>query len=136
MDPATVPVRVAARAIDVVIVVALVVALGMRIGFGFDWLAIGASFIWLYFAVLDATVGTTPGKFACGLRVVDGNGMRPSLSQALKREAFTAVGAIPFVGPIIAIGLWAWFLVAMRRSPLGQGPHDLFAGTRVARRRG
>jgi uncharacterized RDD family membrane protein YckC len=133
LTPAEIPVRLAARAVDVVVVVALTVGLGLIIGFGFDWLAIGTALIWLYFAGLT-TLGATLGKMAFGLRVVRDDGTPPSLTQSLKREAFTAVGAVPFVGPLIALGLWIWFLVVMRRSPLRQGPHDAFAGgTRVVR---
>jgi uncharacterized RDD family membrane protein YckC len=134
LTSAEIPVRLAARALDVVVVVILSVALGRRMGFGFDWLVIGAALIWLYFAGLDTLAGATLGKLAAGLRVVGDEGQWPSLTQSLKREAFTVVGAIPFVGPIIAIGLWVWFLVVLRQSPTRQGPHDVFAGgTRVVR---
>ena len=134
LTPADVPVRLVARALDVIVVVALNVLLGRRMGFGFDWLVIGAALIWLYFAVLDTTAGATLGKLVSGLRVVGEDGRRPSLTQSLKREAFTAVGAIPFVGPLIAVGLWVWFVMVIRRSPARQGPHDSFAGgTHVVR---
>ena len=134
LAPADIPVRLAARALDVVVVVVLNVVLGRQMGFGFDWLVIGAALIWLYFAVLDTAVGATLGKLVSGLRVVGADGRWPSLTQSLKREAFTAVGAIPFVGPLIAVGLWVWFVIVMRRSPARQGPHDVFAGgTRVVR---
>jgi len=137
LAPAAIPVRLAARAMDVAVVVVLIVALGRSIGFGFGWLAIGTALIWLYFAGLDAAFGGTVGKLTFGLRVLGGDGRPPSLAQSLKREAFTAVGAIPFVGPLIAVGLWVWFLMVMRRSPGWQGPHDVFAGgTRVVRWRG
>ena len=131
---ADLPVRLAARALDVVVVVALTVVLGQRMGFGFDWLIIGAALIWLYFAGLDTALGGTVGKLATGLRVVGDDGRWPSLTQSLKREAFTVAGAIPFVGPLIAIGLWVWFVIVVRKSPTRQGPHDVFAGgTRVVR---
>jgi len=132
--PADIPVRLAARAVDVTVVAVLAVALGRVIGFGFDWLVVGAALIWLYFAGLTATLGATLGKLAFGLRVVGQNGGSPSPSQSLKRESFTVVGAVPFVGPLVAAGLWIWFWVVIRRSPLRQGPHDAFAGgTRVVR---
>jgi len=133
--PADIPVRLAARAVDVAVVGALAVALGRVIGFGFDWLLVGAALIWLYFAGLTAALGATLGKLAFGLRVVDENGRSPSPAQSLKREGFTVAGAGPFVGPIVAAGLWIWVLVVIRHSPLRQGPHDAFAGgTRVVRR--
>jgi len=76
--PADIPVRLAARAVDVAVVGALAVALGRVIGFGFDWLLVGAALIWLYFAGLTAALGATLGKLAFGLRVVDENGRSPS----------------------------------------------------------
>jgi uncharacterized RDD family membrane protein YckC len=133
-EGAEIPVRLAARALDVVVVVILAAVLGRWMGFGFDWLIIGAALIWLYFAGLDTALGGTAGKLATGIRVVGADGQWPSLAQSLKREAFTVAGAIPFVGPLIAIGLWAWFAMVVRRSPTRQGPHDVFAGgTRVVR---
>jgi hypothetical protein len=44
------------------------------------------------------------------------------------------IGAVPFVGPLLALGVWTWIVRRMQRSPLGQGPHDMLAGgTRVVR---
>ena len=65
-------------------------------------------------SLLGARTWASPPSLALdlrGLRVVGEDGKWPSLTQSLKREAFTAVGAIPFVGPLIAVGLWLWFLV-------------------------
>jgi uncharacterized RDD family membrane protein YckC len=132
--PPTIPARLAARLIDVIIVVLLNLALGQVIGFGFDWLVLGAAIILGYFAAGDTLFGATVGKRVLGLRVVTAEGLRPSPAQALRRELFVVVGAVPFVGPILALGIWVWMLLAIRSSPLGQGPHDTFAGsTRVVR---
>ncbi|WP_437949867.1 RDD family protein [Sorangium sp. So ce296] len=69
-----------------------------------------------------------------GLRVVGPDGGRPSLNQALVREAFTLVGSIPIVGPLLALAAWVWIDMTIRSSPLRQGKHDLLAGgTRVVR---
>jgi len=110
--------------------------LGLVIGFGFDWLVVGAAIVLAYFVMFDALAGTTPGKFALGLRVTGPDGGHPSLVQALIRESFTVVGAIPFVGPLLALGAWVWIAATIRSSPLRQGKHDLLAGgTRVVRSR-
>lgn len=47
--------------------------------------------------------GATPGKLALGLRVIGPDGGRPTPRQALIREAFTVLGAIPFAGPLLAL---------------------------------
>jgi len=126
--------RFFARVIDVLVVAVIDVLLGSVLGFGYGWLVLGAVVVLGYFAVLDAFAGTTVGKAALKLRVVGPDGSRPSLANAVKRESFTLVGAIPFVGPLLALGIWIWFAMRVRADALGQGPHDLFAGgTRVVR---
>ena len=132
--PPTLPTRAAARVIDVIVVAGLNLALGQVIGFGVDWLVLGAGLILGYFVAGDTLFGATLGKRALGLRVVSAEGQRPSAAQALRRELFVLVGAVPFIGPIVALGIWVWMIVAIRSSPLAQGPHDTFAGgTRVVR---
>jgi uncharacterized RDD family membrane protein YckC len=131
------PIRVAARAIDVLLVGAVDVLLGKQIGFGFDWLLISAAIVILYFALMDVYAGPTLGKFALGLRVIGPDGAEPSMAQAFTREAFTVLGAIPFVGPLLALACWAWITATIRASPLRQGKHDVLAGgTRVVRHQG
>ncbi len=132
--PADWPARLAARAIDVLVLVAVDGALGLLIGFGFDWLFVAAGIVLAYFTVLDVVFGATLGKSVLGLRVIGRDGGRPTMRQALTREAFTVVGAIPFVGPLLAVAAWAWIIATIRSSPLRQGKHDLLAGgTRVVR---
>jgi uncharacterized RDD family membrane protein YckC len=132
--PAELPIRIAARAIDVLLVGAVDTVLGKQIGFGFDWLLISAAIVILYFAVMDVYVGATLGKLALGLRVIGPGGGKPSMVQALTREAFIVLGAIPFVGPLLALASWAWIIATIRASPLRQGKHDVLAGgTRVVR---
>jgi hypothetical protein len=49
-------------------------------------------------------------------------------------RAFTVVGSISFVGPLLALAIWVWFSITLRSNPLRQGKHDLLAGgTRVIR---
>lgn len=132
--PAELPARIAARGLDAVVVVAITVGLGSLIGFGFDWLVVAAVIILGYFVLLDALAGATLGKLALGLRVTGPDGGPPSLRQSLVRESFTIVGAIPFVGPLLALVAWTRIARTIRADPLRQGNHDLLAGgTRVIR---
>lgn len=132
--PAEIPIRVAARALDAVVLVATGGLLGWGIGFGFDWLLLTAVGVWAYFALCDAVWGATLGKRVVGLRVIGPEGGRPTLKQALIREAFTVLGAVPFAGPLIALAAWIWIFLSVRSSALRQGKHDTLAGgTRVVR---
>jgi uncharacterized RDD family membrane protein YckC len=131
----TLPVRVAARAIDVLVVTAVDVGLGLRMGFGVGWLIVGAAIVLAYFALCDRFAGATLGKLALGLRVVGPGGGRPSLRQAVIRESCMVVGAVPFAGPLLALTAWIWIALSIRSNPLGQGKHDVLAGgTRVVRK--
>lgn len=132
--PADVPVRIAARLIDALILGAVDALLGKLIGFGFGWLAISTGIVLLYFVLMDVRCGATLGKLALGLRVTGASGGRPTSREAFAREAFTGLGAIPFVGPLLALGAWVWIIVTARSSALRQGKHDIIAGgTRVVR---
>jgi uncharacterized RDD family membrane protein YckC len=127
-------VRIAARAVDILLIAAIDALLGRQIGFGFDWLLTSAGIAILYFALMDVYVGGTLGKLALGLRVIGPKGGKPTMGQAFTREAFTVLGAIPFAGPLLALVAWVWIIVTIRSSPLRQGKHDLLAGgTRVVR---
>jgi uncharacterized RDD family membrane protein YckC len=133
--PADVPVRLVARGIDTLILIAVTVTLGMRIGFRYDWLLISATIVILYFALSDAFAGATLGKRALALQVLGPDESRPTVKQSLTREAFTLLGAIPYAGPLLAAVAWVWITVTIRANPLRQGKHDLLAGgTRVVRR--
>jgi uncharacterized RDD family membrane protein YckC len=130
--PAGVPVRIASRLIDTLILGAVVGMLGKVIRFDFVWLAAGTGIVLLYFVLMDVCYGATVGKFALGLRVTGPSGGPPTLRESLIREAFTMLGAIPFVGPFLALGAWIWIILTARSSPLHQGKHDILAGgTRV-----
>jgi len=136
MVPADIPVRLAARGIDVFVLAIVNGLLGQRIGFGFDWLLLAATLVIVYFTFSDAFLGATLGKFALRLRVYGPEGNPPTLSQSLRREAFILIGAIPFIGPLLALAVWAWIILSIRSSPIRQGKHDLLAGgTRVVRLR-
>lgn len=131
-DTASLPRRFAARVIDGVLVAVILFGLGSIFGFGYGWLVLGAVVTLAYFALFDALAGTTPGKRLLKLRVESLGGGRPALSRAVAREAFMVAGAVPYVGPLLALALWIWILISIRSSPLGQGVHDRWAGgTRV-----
>ena len=78
---ADLPPRLAARAIDVLVLLLGEVGLGRAMGFGFDWLAVGTAMVLAYFAGLDALLGATLGKAALALRVVGPDGGPPTLRQ-------------------------------------------------------
>lgn len=131
---AELPVRIAARAIDVGVLALIDVGLGRLMGFGFDWLAVGTAVVLVYFVGLDVLCGATLGKAALGLRVIGSAGERPTLREAAIREAFVVLGSIPLLGPLLALGSWIWIGVTIKNSALRQGKHDLLAGgTRVVR---
>ncbi len=135
--PAGIPIRLAARAIDGAVLAVLDLALGKLIGFGFDWLLLGALVVLVYFAALDSIFGTTAGKRILGLRVLGPDGGNPSIGRALAREAFTVLGAIPFAGPLLAVAAWVWIVRTIETSPSRQGMHDRLAGgTQVVRATG
>jgi uncharacterized RDD family membrane protein YckC len=122
--------------VDAAVATALNVGLGYVMGFGFDWVIVGAAMTLTYFVICDARLGATLGKFALGLRVVGRDGARPSLKEALIRESFTIIGAIPFVGPLLLLAAGIWIARTIRSNPSHQGKHDLLAGgTRVVRAR-
>ena len=76
----------------------------------------------------DSDVGRPLGKGPTGLRVISAAAdQRPTLRQATRREALNAVGAIPFVGPILIAAFWITVAVTARRSPAGVGINDRFA---------
>jgi uncharacterized RDD family membrane protein YckC len=131
--PGDLQARLFARAIDVLVLVAVDVALGWVIGFGARWLATGSTVVIGYFAMFDALAGATPGKMQMGLRVTSMTGGPPTLSQALLREAFTLLGAVPFLGPFLAIAAWIWIIKTIQADPLRRGKHDEMAGTRVVK---
>ena len=131
-SPADVPVRIGARLIDALLLGIVGATLGKLIGFGFDWLSATAAIVILYFVLMDVVFGATVGKLVLGLHVIGPQGGRPTVRESLTREAFMVVGAVPFVGPLLALGAWIWIILTIRSSALRQGKHDMLAGgTRV-----
>jgi uncharacterized RDD family membrane protein YckC len=120
--------RLAARAIDFILLAAIGGTIGWLIGFRYDWLVLTAALVLLYFVAADVTAGATAGKAVFGLRVIGPDGGRLSVKQALQREWFILLGAVPFVGPPLAFGAWLWIAMTIRWSPLRQGRHEMLAG--------
>jgi uncharacterized RDD family membrane protein YckC len=93
--------RAAARAVDAAVLAGTGLAIGARTGvgwFGFEFVLVVA-----YLVGLDTLNGVTVGKALLGLRVVaDGTERRPTFAEAARREAFVVLGAVPFVGPVLA----------------------------------
>ena len=95
-----------------------------------------------YFAFLESSRGQTVGKMVLKLRTLGPDGVsNPTMEQAVKRNAYSALGLlsiIPFIGwfflgwaaPLAAIIFIA--ITLNNDQPLHQGWHDKFAGgTRV-----
>ena len=93
-----------------------------------------------YFVLLESKKGQTLGKMALKLQTQGPDGGPPSFEQALKRNAFLAIGLlgiIPVLGVIGSLAtLVAYIMIAVTisSSPTKQGWHDKFGGgTRVVK---
>lgn len=131
--------RATARAIDAAIVLAPAALIGLVSG-----RALGAAFVvlvllavYLYETIAVARFGTTIGKAALGLEIVDVDlGDHPRLSRAGTRILFVVAVAAAFhlvvpVGPAVAVFLWGSAMTAVD----GRGLPDRVADTVVVRRR-
>lgn len=124
--------RAGARLIDALLLAGLGYLWGRPLGFGMGWLVAHAGLVYLYFVASDASFGTTLGKKALGLEVRNAAGELPSFRDSSRRELFVLLGAIPFVGPLLALGFWIQTARIMKAHPQGEGLHDAWAGgTRV-----
>ena len=84
--------------------------------------------VYAYFVVLDVGISTTPGKRTFGLRVQRSDGGTVTLRSATRREAFVLLGAVPFIGAVLALAAWIAITVTINSSPTNQGMHDRFSG--------
>jgi uncharacterized RDD family membrane protein YckC len=84
---------------------------------------------WVYFAVLEAWLGRTPGKKALGLRVVTATGRPIGFRAAALRNVLRAADALPltYSGGVLSLAGLASMSVTRRFQRLG----DLVAGTIV-----
>jgi uncharacterized RDD family membrane protein YckC len=93
------------------------------------WLLLLFAAQWLYFAVLEAWFGRTPGKAALGLRVVTATGRPVGLRAAALRNLLRPAEALPLestAGLVSPAGL-----VSMAATERFQRLGDLAAGTMV-----
>jgi uncharacterized RDD family membrane protein YckC len=81
---------------------------------------------WCYFAVGWGLLGATPGKWVCGLQIIDHEQRCPiGLSRAVMRMVAYTISSLT-----LGIGHWLIVFRADRRAL-----HDILAGTRVVRRK-
>ncbi len=126
--------RLGARLIDGILVALIGAPLGFMLNFGTVWLLLQAALVFGYFVLLDTYYGTTLGKQLLGMKVVGPGGGTVTIEQAATREAFTLLGSIPFLGPLLALAAWIIIAVTINSSPSKQGKHDeLAGGTQVVR---
>ena len=119
--------RASARTIDTAIVAAALIGSGVPLKFSVGWVVLGTALTLLYFVALTMT-GATIGKRLVGLRVVSTTALqRPNFTQALRREAGTAIGSVPFIGPVAFVGFWIAVVVSVRRDQHGIGLNDRLA---------
>ena len=89
-----------------------------------------------YFAFMESSRGQTVGKMLVKLETRGPDGGRPSMEQAIKRNAFTAIGVIgliPVLGwllsPVLSILAVVMIAVTINNNTVTrQGWHDDFAG--------
>ena len=123
--------RAAARAVDALLLGTTGMAVGAVIGFGWIWFVFQLVLVAAYFVGLDTLHGATLGKRLLGLRVVAGNGYRrPTAAEAARREAIVVLGAVPFIGPVLAVVGFSAVAWSIHR---GDAIHDRAAGTDVVR---
>lgn len=112
---------------------------GMNTGAGYAANAIssviGAAIALAYFTLMEAKRGQTVGKMVMRLETRGPAGGHPTMEQALRRNAFTAIGiigAIPFLGWVSSLlSLAAVITIAVTISNdrvARHGWHDNFAG--------
>ena len=97
---------------------------------------LGAAIALGYFALMESSRGQTVGKMVLKLETRGPDGGRPTMEQALRRNAFTALGVlgiIPLIGWILSpiASLVAVIMIAVginNDTVRRQGWHDRFAG--------
>jgi uncharacterized RDD family membrane protein YckC len=138
--------RVGARVLDALVLLIPVVLVTSIIGGGFnigtenstgrEFVAtlVGLLVTFAYFVLCEHRAGATLGKSALGLTVTGPEG-RPTLVQAMKRNAFVLLSVIPgTIGGLVSFVVAITLAVSIGRGPDGRGVHDRWAGLRVERR--
>lgn len=154
-QPADLMTRFLARLIDYVllavfqVVVVGVIVVGVFMGADTTGFGVGASYASTvvsailgaaialgYFAFMESSRGQTIGKMALKLETRGAAGGRPTMEEAVKRNAFTAIGIIgiiPILGWVLSplLSLAAVIMIAVtinNNTATRQGWHDQFAG--------
>jgi len=81
-----------------------------------------------YFALMESNSGQTVGKMLIGLKTVGPDGNKPTMEQALKRNAWYALGIIPWIGGLAQLAAAIYIAVTISNSATRTGWHDEFAG--------
>ena len=81
-----------------------------------------------YFALMESNTGQTVGKMLIGLKTVGPDGNKPTMEQALKRNAWYALGIVPFLGGLAQLSATIYIAVTINNSATRTGWHDEFAG--------
>ena len=81
-----------------------------------------------YFALMESNSGQTVGKMLIGLKTVGPDGNKPTMEQALKRNAWYALGIVPFLGDLAQLAATIYIAVTINNSATRTGWHDTFAG--------
>lgn len=107
--------------------------------FGFSIGSFIASIVFLaitlgYYVFLETTRGATVGKMLLNLEVHNRSGSYPTPEQSLKRNAFYALGIIPFLGGLLQLAAVIYIAVTISQNPDNRGWHDEFGETVVVRK--
>ena len=81
-----------------------------------------------YFALMESNLGQTVGKMLLNLKTVGPDGGKPTMEQAFKRNAWYALGIVPFLGGLAQLALTIYIAVTINNSATRTGWHDTFAG--------
>lgn len=123
-------------------------ASGVGFGSGASFAAVAVSSILSatialgYFSIMESATGQTLGKMLLKLETRGPDGGHPTLEQAVRRNAFTAIGIlgiVPIIGSLLAgmLSLAAVIMIAVtisNNTATRQGWHDEFGrGTRVVK---
>ncbi|MBV7293629.1 RDD family protein [Corynebacterium sp. TAE3-ERU16] len=128
--------RAAALALDAAIFSALYLILTVTVAIGTGnalWyltLLAGPLPFWIW-RVLGDTSGGGPGKRMLGLRVTGPADCPVEVGQAVRRNLWLLIPAIPVAGPVAALAVGIWLAGSAKLDAYGMGPHDRFARTRV-----
>jgi uncharacterized RDD family membrane protein YckC len=147
-QPGDLGTRILAKVIDSIIVGIVVGPIWAAVSIGFAVAGLPGFFSRLvtyalatalyigYFAFMESNKGQTVGKMLMKLEVRGPNGGKPTMEEAVKRNAYFGtllIGIIPFVGwflyPLAYLGAVIYVIVTVNNNEqTRQGWHDDFAG--------